>query len=307
MANSFDMGFPSSGENVINLNSKKFQAVLVSCLGVWSTKSTSIKCQVTEVEQEFRDQTADTSRTMNSVQCSRDLRVRYAWAWIKIRKNRHWSSLTNPANFLFTLTEFIAHYFTSYVCSIYHHCYYWCLLKGGVTSKSRKIWRRELRLPAVLESQSRLTHISHQPDTRTASSCSSSSPRYRWSSTGSSSTSNSFTMLGWWSFFRIAISLYTLSRGFTDALILLGAALPATRCHFCVTLSKCKSSIWLINPLARFETITAVMVKSRLCRCYTVHGSAQYCLCLQCLSSSTWQRGKPDSSSFMVFINWWTN
>ena len=54
------------------------------------------------------------------------------------------------------------------------------------------------------------------------------SPRYKWSSTGSSSTSNSLTMLGWCSFFSIAISLYTLSRGFTDDLILLGAARPAT-------------------------------------------------------------------------------
>jgi len=67
------------------------------------------------------------------------------------------------------------------------------------------------------------------------------SPRYKWSSTGSSSTSNSFTMLGWCSFFSIAISLYTLSKGFTDDLILLGAARPATTqwWSFSLTLSVC--------------------------------------------------------------------
>ena len=73
------------------------------------------------------------------------------------------------------------------------------------------------------------------------------SPRYKWSSTGSSSTSNSLTMLGWCSFFSIAISLYTLSRGFTDDLILLGAARPATTqwWSLSVTFSVCICSVWI--------------------------------------------------------------
>ena len=45
------------------------------------------------------------------------------------------------------------------------------------------------------------------------------SPRMRSSSSGSSSTSNSLTTLGWSSFFKMAISLFMLSRGLFTILL----------------------------------------------------------------------------------------